>query len=106
MLAWPAAALEAWPVAGPGPAFEGQDGGYLQLPLVAGGRRVGVRFARQLHVLAVQEPVAVKALNGDLRLICEGGEQGRAEDSGYSRGPLASCPRGEEPHLFSPLFES
>lgn len=33
---------------------------------------VGIRFAYQLHILPVEEPVAIKALNSDFRLICKG----------------------------------
>lgn len=56
--------------------------GHLQLPLVGVSWGVGIRFADQLHILAVQEPVAIEALDGDFWLICrsggkEGGEQGR-----------------------------
>lgn len=44
---------------------------YLQLPLVLSSWRVGVRDTRQFHVLPVQVPVAVKAFDANLRLVCE-----------------------------------
>lgn len=41
-----------------------------QFPLVDGDGRVGICVASELHVLTIQVPVAVKALDFYLRLIC------------------------------------
>lgn len=68
--------------------------GHLQLPLVGVSWGVGIRFADQLHILAVQEPVAIKALDGDFWLICRGGRKGRRAGGEKERGK--GCGKGEE----------
>lgn len=60
--------------------------GHLQLPLVGVSWGVGIRFADQLHILAVQVPVAIKALDGDFWLICRGGGKGRRAGGEKERG--------------------
>lgn len=42
-----------------------------QFPLEDGDRRVGVSAARQLHILAVQVPVSIEALDLHVRFICK-----------------------------------
>lgn len=44
---------------------------HSQLPLVDGDGRVGVGAARQLHILAVQVPVSIEALDLHVRFICK-----------------------------------
>lgn len=43
-------------------------------PMVFSGWRVSICFARELHICPLQVPVAIKALNGHLRFICEARE--------------------------------
>lgn len=48
-------------------------------------RGVGIRFAYQLHILPVEKPVAIEALNSDFWLICRGmkkieKQNGKAEE--------------------------
>lgn len=45
--------------------------GHSQLPLVDGDGRVSVGAARQLHILAVQVPVSIEALDLHVRFICK-----------------------------------
>lgn len=71
-------------------------------PVELGGRRVGVRVAGELHVRALQVPVAIEALDGHLGLICgardeleqePSGEEGgwaRQEDSGRAQGEVGA----------------
>lgn len=66
--------------------------GHLQLPLVGVSWGVGIRFADQLHILAVQEPVAIEALDGDFWLVCRGGER---EESRRGRGERRGCGKGK-----------
>lgn len=51
-------------------------GRHSQFPLVDGDRRVGIRPTGQLHVLTVQVPVGVEALDLHLGFICGGSRRG------------------------------
>lgn len=53
---------------------------HLQLPFIGVSWGVGIRFAYQLHILPVEKPVAIKALNSDFWLICRGTKKTEKQD--------------------------
>jgi len=58
------------------------------------GWGVGIRFAYQLHILPVEKPVAIKALNCDFRLICRGTKKIEKQD-GKGEGRVMEKEGGE-----------
>lgn len=77
---------------------------HSQLPLVDGDRRVSVSPARQLHVLAVQVPVSIKALNLHIGFICKNATRNSAQTYTKSSLPKATWLTNKCKNLWNYLY--